>query len=242
MKTPRFIPWMLLAAFCTAIGLLAGSETKISTAASLVPSTLVGHAWALFEGAGTSTMRFFSNSRYEKVTGTSVETGYYTPTLSGNSWIVAATKSDGSLTVQYTFSFTSSAEGTVTMTRAGSRTSAAFVESNVPSALLKSIDITNNVSLAGPSHYHIDLSGGSTGVFNIKLPGYGDGTYLYTPNVTSAKLVLTYTNADIAGDIDDLTLEFPSSGSGGLGKQSGIQRIAGRTNGVSGVFNFTTVP
>jgi hypothetical protein len=228
----HLVRWMLLAALCTATGL--GSR------AATAPLSLVGKEYSLFETNGVlTTMRFLAANRYEKKIGTNdLETGFFTATrASTDTWKVATTKSDGSLTIQYTIVFTGPDSGTYTAVGAGFRwTGPISSEPSIPPSKLASIDIQNETGKTGPSLYRIDFIGDE---FFIRPPGYGSGKFSYTPG-DPAVLVLTFTG-ELAGDVDTLNLDFrAASGSPLPSRQSGRQLISGQETPVSGTFNYVT--
>ena len=235
----HLLRWMLLAALFTATGSL-----RLSHAAT-APATLVGRQFSLIETNGNlSTMTLLAANRYEKKTGTNaVEEGYFTATrLASDTWKMATTKLDGSETIIYTFVYTTASSGTITAVKPGSRVTGPFSEAILPAGGLASMTIQNEVSKTGPSTYTIQFTGGSAGTFNIVPPlGFGSGTFIYTPGTTnSARLVLTFTG-ELAGDVDDLNLEFrASSGSPIPSRHSGTQLISGQESPISGTFTFVT--
>jgi hypothetical protein len=233
MNTP-LLRWMLLTA------LFMATVFPETSRAATAPLTLVGRRFSLTDTNGTNTiMRFLANNRYERSPN---ENGYFTATRSAaDKWNVATTKSDGSETIQYTFVYTSSESGTYTELKAGSRVTGSFNEASIPTAGLAMMIIQNEVSQTGPSTYTNFFSGGTVGTFEIKTPGYGFGEYTYTPGTNSAKLELIF-GGDLAGDIDDLDLEFnASSGSLTPSRHSGAQFISGKSYPVSGTFTYTSI-
>lgn len=194
-------------------------------------------------------MSFLANNRYEFVkTNGVIETGYFFATRSGNAWKVAETTADGSLTTQYTFDFSSGTNGIVTALVAGvPKATLTFMEGrvlepNLAAIALTSMTVRNEVSATGPSTYTIHFTGTTNGTFNIPLPGYGSGTFVYAPGTNTARLTLTFTG-DLAGDRDDLTLDFKApSGSTTNSAQFGTQFVAGQSVGVRGTFTYTGVP
>jgi hypothetical protein len=224
---------MLLIALFMATGFLETSR------AATAPLSLVGRQFSLADTNGTITMRFLDNHRYKR-TGDTNE-GYFTATRTADTWRVATTTSDGAETIQYTFVYTSAEFGTVTTVKAGSRVSGIFSEASIPEVGLAAMTIQNVISPTGPSTYTIRFSGGTTGSFVIDLPGYGSGTFIYTPATNSAKLVLTF-SGDLVGDVDNLDLEFrASSGSPIPSRHSGTQLISGQVYPIEGTFTYTSV-
>ena len=99
------------------------------------------------------------------------------------------------------------------------------------------MNVQNEVSQTGPSFYTIHFNG--SGQFTIDLPGYGSGSYIYTPATNTARLVLNY-GADLQGDVDDLNLVFKGpSASAVRSLHSGTQLIDGQTYPIQGTFTFT---
>jgi hypothetical protein len=244
MKTRQLIRLMSLTALFTATVLCAVNGWKSWAADSLAPSSLMGQRFALTEtNGGSATMFFAANSRYflDKPTQGTNEAGYFTATRSGDIWNVATTRDDGRLTTQYAFIFTAGGLGQVIVTQAGRpRTTNTFQAATIPTAGLLSLNIQNEVSITGPSFYTINFF--PTGNFKIELPGYGAGTYNFAPGTNTAKLFLTYTNADLIGDTDDLTLEFRApSGSTNVSRQFGTNRVSGVAYPVQGTFTYTSV-
>jgi len=243
MNKPQLIRWKLLAALFMAIVLLVPGGMKL-TAATATPATLVGRRFALTETGGTSFMRFLANNRYELTTTNGVvETGYFTETRDGDAWKAVTTRLDGSLTTQYRFVFTSADSGEVTALVAGlPRRTGAFQSAEIPTAGLLELNVQHEISATGPSLFKIHFTGGTSGNFLIDLPGYGAGTFTFTPTNNAAKLFLTYTNADIAGDSDELNLEFrASSGSTIPSLLTGTNRVHGQVYPVRGTFTYTSV-
>jgi hypothetical protein len=240
-------------------------DERLTAAAAGAPDSLIGRRYAFSEPGGTSTMLFLQDNRYEFVkTNNVIETGFFSATRSGDTWNVAETTADGSLTTQYAFLFTSPTAGQVTTTVAGTphrtfpfqdvtdnppptttggetngggTTTTGGGETNNAPAVLVTMHVQNEISQTGPSFYTIHFS--AAGQFTIDLPGYGSGNFLYTPGTNTAHLVLNYTG-DLVGDVDDLNLVFKApSGSTIPSLQSGTQTIGGQVYPVQGTFTFT---
>jgi hypothetical protein len=246
MKTRQLFRSMSLTALFTVSVLLALNGWMIWAADSLAPSTLVGERFALTDTNGASSMiTFAANSRYflDKPAQNTNELGYFTATRAGDVWNVATTREDGRVTTQYTFTFTGAGVGQVVAVQAGrSRATNTFQEASIPARGLSLIRIQNESSIMGPAAFTIHLTNGATaGDFFIPSPGYGAGTFNFTPGTNTAKLFLTYTNADLIGDTDDLTLEFRAPSESPLpSRQSGTNRVSGVSYPVQGTFTYTT--
>jgi hypothetical protein len=217
-----------------------------SSRAATAPSSLVGRQFTLIEvnptNAATtlSTIRFLANNRYAS----SAETneGFFTATrATTDSWRVATTKFDGSETIQYTIVFTSAESGTFTKVKAGERATGSFSQASVPAGGLATLTLQNETGPTGKSRYTIFFDA-ATGTFNIPKPGFGSGNFSFTPGATnSARLVLTYTG-ELAGDVDDLALQFrAASGSTIPSQHSGTQLIRGQVYSIDGTFTYTSV-
>jgi hypothetical protein len=252
-------------------GCVEEEELRLLAAATVnAPDSLVGGRYTFTDAGGTFTVTFLSNNRYELTrTGRPLETGFFTATRSGSDrWnVVTTTLQNGVVTTQYALTFTSPTGGTGTATVAdeprrtftftegsgngsttdgttgvtnGSTTTGPTNVVRLAPLRLTTLNITNEVSQTGPSWYTINFS--TNGQFTIELPGYGSGTYLYTPSTNTAQLTLTY-GEDLMGDLDELTLDFKApSGSPNPGLQSGTQRISGQSYPVAGTFTYTGVP
>jgi len=248
---------------CFLMGCGEEEERLTAAAATGTPDSLVGRRYAFTEPGGTSTMLFLQNNRYEfSKTNNVLESGFFSATRTGDTWNVAETTADGSLTTQYAFVFTSPTAGQVTTTVAGTphrtfpfqeatdnpgSTGAPTTgntdggttggETNNAPAMLVTMNVQNEISQTGPSFYTIHFSG--AGQFTIDLPGYGSGNFVYTPGTNTAHLVLNYTG-DLASDVDDLNLVFKApSGSRIPSLQSGTQKISAQVYPVQGTFTFT---
>jgi hypothetical protein len=214
-------------------------------AATVAPLSLVDRSYSLLESNGISVISFFTTNGYKWVRPErAAETGYFFAKRNTNTWNVAATKADGTLTTQLALSFDTQTNGIVTLTVAGSpRVTTEFRQgegsffTNLAPVALRTMNIQNEFSITGPSWYTIDFK--TDGTFVIKPPGYGFGEFAYTPTTNAAHLVLTYTG-DLAGDVDDLNLQFKgSSGSTNLSLHTGTQLVSGEVYPVNGTFTFT---
>jgi hypothetical protein len=217
-----------------------------SSRAATAPSSLVGRQFTLIEvnptnaATSLSTIRFLANNRYAS----SAETneGFFTATrLTTDSWRVATTKFDGSETIIYTIVFTSADSGTFTAAKAGERRTGSFSQASVPTGGLATLTLQNETGPTGKSTYTIFFDA-PTGTFNIPKPGFGSGNFSFTPGQTnSARLVLTYTG-ELAGDEDQLALQFRAAGGSTIPSQhSGTQVIRGRVYSIDGTFTYTSV-
>jgi len=243
MKIPQLIRSMSPAALFTMTVFLAVSGWMIWAADSFAPSSLVGQRFALTDlTGGAATMFFSSNNRYflDQPTQETNEAGFFSASLSGNTWNVVTTREDGRVTTQYAFIFTGAGVGEVIAAQAGrTRTTNTFQEATIPATGLASLNIQNDASIFGPAFFTINFSGGTSGSFKIDRPGYGAGTFNFTPGTNTAKLFLTYTNADLIGDTDDFTLEFRApSGSPTPSHHSGTNRVSGVSYPVAGSFTY----
>lgn len=244
MKTRAFISSWLICFWLLGCVALRAAEPVPG-----VPDTLTGRTYTLIDGGGRAFMSFMANNRYEFVKTNGVtELGYFFATRSGNLWKVAETTADGSLTTQYTFDFSSGTNGMATAVIAGvpkmtfTFMAGRVLEPNLAAIALTTLTVRNEVSATGPSTYTIQFTGTTNGTFNIPLPGYGFGTFVYAPGTNSARLTLTFAG-DLTGDRDDLKLEFKApSGSTTNSLQSGTQFVNGQLVEVRGTFNYVGVP
>lgn len=215
-----------------------------------MPETLVGTHFRYGPEASKTNISFLADSVFQvKQANAVLYDGFYTPRRDGDVWSVAATRRDGSITYLYSLRFLNATSGvaSVTVATRGTHTSNFIltdgtepppppppVTNNAP-ATLGSMFVTNTFSAAGPSHYRIDFSGGSTGTFVIQRPGYGTGNFAYTSGSSTGLLVMNY-SGDLAGDRDELSLQFNGTNAATLHNYTGLQLISGREEPIAGVF------
>lgn len=229
-----------------------GAAMLLRAAINGVPETLVGTHFLYGTGPAPTNISFLANNLFEVRNANTNYDGFYTPTRNGDVWNVAATKRDGTITFFYALQFTNATSGIarVTVATRGTHTSAFQltdgtlpppppppVTNNSP-AVLGSMFVTNSFSAAGPSHYRIDFTGGAKGTFVIQRPGYGTGSFVYTFGVNTGLLVMNY-SGDLAGDRDELSLQFNGTNETTLHSYTGAQLISGREEPIAGVFTHT---
>jgi hypothetical protein len=100
--------------------------------------------------------------------------------------------------------------------------------------------ITFNAEQSGLGNaiYTVNLNGGTSGTFAATMSTgdfAGAGTFTYSPGGTSAHLRLSY-GGEIAGDVDDVTLEFKQSPV--FNRFTGFQIVSGGSYPFSGTFTY----
>jgi len=107
-------------------------------------------------------------------------------------------------------------------------------------ATLSAIHVTTQSSGVGAgATYTVQLSGGTSGTFQITDGSTGSGNYTYTPDGTTAHLRLDYTAGASPGDFDDMTLIFTTPPGGGPNNFTGNQQVTGQPYTFTGTFSYT---
>ena len=226
-----------------------GAAMLLRAAIDGVPETLAGTHFLYGTGPAPTNISFMADNLFEVRNANTNYDGFYTPTRNGDVWNVAATKRDGTITFLYTLHFTNATSGVarVTVATRGTHISEFRLTdgtlppppvTNFSPAFLGSMFVTNSFSAAGPSHYRIDFTGGANGTFVIQRPGYGTGTFVYTFGVNTGLLAMNY-SGDLAGDRDELLLQFNGTNETTLHGYTGTQLISGREEPIAGVFTHT---
>ena len=226
------------------------------------PVTLNGGDYDITEPAGTATISFTIAGRNYSLTrpGIATESGTYVANKVGNdTWDVVLSNSLDGTTSRLVLTFTGSGIGNYSFTQPnGTTINGQFRRSGFAGGGNNNggdnggttNTNTNNTVTAPATLSQIVLNGragnpagaGQT-VINISGSTFQyagsatSGTVTYSPNGSSAQLLLSYNGST---DFDDYTLQFAGpSGSPILSTYSGTQRVGGTPGPASGTFTYT---